>query len=100
MTRRQSLLGLYTDLAYSGVGAGYHIFAGKECSRALAKMSLSDEDCNDKLDDLSKRQVEVLQEWEAKFQEKYKVVGKVKLQQCNHHRCMFSQRLNSSRQTF
>lgn len=58
-------------------GAGYHIFAGKECSRALAKMSLSDEDCNDKLDDLSKRQLEVLQEWEAKFQEKYKVVGKV-----------------------
>lgn len=40
-------------------------------------MSLSDEDCNDKLDDLSKRQVEVLQDWEAKFQEKYKVVGKV-----------------------
>ena len=40
-------------------------------------MSLADEDCNDKLDDLSKRQLEVLQEWEAKFQEKYKVVGKV-----------------------
>lgn len=46
-------------------------------------MSLSDEECNDKLDDLSKRQVEVLQEWEAKFEEKYKVVGKVMLQQCN-----------------
>ena len=89
MTHCQSLLGLYTDLAYSDVGAGYHIFAGKECSRALAKMSLSDEDCNDKLDDLSKRQVEVLQEWEAKFEEKYKVVGQVMLQQCNHHKCIF-----------
>ena len=45
-------------------------------------MSLSDEDCNDKLDDLSKRQLEVLQEWEAKFQEKYKVVGKVAAFSC------------------
>lgn len=40
-------------------------------------MSLAEEDCNDKLDDLTKRQIDVLQEWEAKFQEKYKVVGQV-----------------------
>ena len=58
-------------------GAGYHIFAGKEVSRALAKMSLVEEDCNDKLDDLTKHQLDTLQEWETKFQEKYEVVGKV-----------------------
>lgn len=58
-------------------GAGYHIFAGKEVSRALAKMSLVEEDCNDKLDDLTKHQLETLTEWETKFQEKYEVVGKV-----------------------
>lgn len=40
-------------------------------------MSLVEEDCNDKLDDLTKRQLDTLSEWEAKFQEKYKVVGKV-----------------------
>ena len=59
------------------VGAGYHVFAGKEVSRALAKMSLVAEDCNDKLDDLSKHQLEVLQDWEAKFKEKYEIVGQV-----------------------
>lgn len=40
-------------------------------------MSLSVEDCNDKLEDLTKHQLEVLHDWEAKFQEKYQVVGKV-----------------------
>ena len=59
------------------------MFAGKECSRALAKMSLSDEDCNDKLEDLSKHQLEVLHDWEAKFQEKYQVVGKVCISSAN-----------------
>ena len=40
-------------------------------------MSLVEEDCNDKLDDLTKHQLETLSEWETKFQEKYEVVGKV-----------------------
>lgn len=58
-------------------GAGYHTFAGKEVSRALAKMSLVEEDCNDKLEDLTKHQLDTLGDWETKFQEKYEVVGKV-----------------------
>ena len=40
-------------------------------------MSLVAEDCNDKLDDLSKHQLDILQDWETKFQEKYEVVGQV-----------------------
>ena len=40
-------------------------------------MSLVEEDCNDKLDDLTKHQLDTLGEWETKFQEKYEVVGKV-----------------------
>lgn len=40
-------------------------------------MSLVDEDCNDKLEDLTKHQLDTLGDWESKFQEKYKVVGKV-----------------------
>ena len=60
-------------------GAGYHIFAGKEVSRALAKMSLVEEECNGNLDDLTKHQLDVLQDWETKFQEKYEVVGQVTL---------------------
>lgn len=62
---------------FYGPGAGYHIFAGKEVSRALAKMSLVEEDCNGDLDDLTKHQIDVLQDWETKFQEKYEVVGQV-----------------------
>ncbi|DBA70909.1 TPA: hypothetical protein ACH3X2_011356 [Trebouxia sp. C0005] len=62
---------------FYGPGAGYHIFAGKEVSRALAKMSLVEEDCNGNLDDLTKHQLDVLQDWETKFQEKYEVVGQV-----------------------
>ena len=48
-------------------------------SRALAKMSLVEEDCNGNLDDLTKHQLDVLQDWETKFQEKYEVVGQVTL---------------------
>lgn len=57
----QALCQVTLDHAVLGCsGAGYHIFAGKEVSRALAKMSLVEEDCNGKLDDLTKHQLEVL----------------------------------------
>lgn len=42
-------------------------------------MSLVEEDCNGDLDDLTKHQIDVLQDWETKFQEKYEVVGQVTL---------------------
>ncbi len=42
-------------------------------------MSLVEEDCNGNLDDLTKHQLDVLQDWETKFQEKYEVVGQVTL---------------------
>ncbi|GMH32947.1 hypothetical protein BSKO_00781 [Bryopsis sp. KO-2023] len=61
---------------FYGPGGGYHVFAGRECARALAKMSTSKEDCNDDLDDLTESEFEVLDGWIRKL-EKYPVVGKI-----------------------
>ncbi len=53
------------------------MFAGKECSRALAKMKISAEDCNDLLSDCTVREMETLKDWETRFAEKYGIVGQV-----------------------
>ena len=53
------------------------MFAGKECSRALAKMKISAEDCNDMLSDCTVREMETLKDWETRFAEKYGIVGQV-----------------------
>jgi membrane-associated progesterone receptor component len=71
------------DVSYGGVdmyGAGgpYHIFAGIDASRALAKMSFDAEDLSSRdLSDLTESQVKVLDDWERKYLErkKYPVVG-------------------------
>jgi hypothetical protein len=54
------------------------VFAGKEVSRALGLMSLEADDCCGELADLTPRQLEVLDEWVAKFRGKYHVVGRVR----------------------
>jgi membrane-associated progesterone receptor component len=57
-------------------GAGYNVFAGREAARALAKMSLREEDCTDEgLEELSKREQETLRDWEERLLYKYSVVG-------------------------
>lgn len=53
------------------------MFAGRECSRALALMSLDPEDCCAELADLTTRQLDTLQEWLDKFRQKYHSVGRV-----------------------
>lgn len=53
------------------------MFAGEEVSRALGLMSLEADDCCGELADLTPRQLEVLDEWVAKFRGKYHVVGRV-----------------------
>ena len=40
-------------------------------------MSLKEEDCSDNLDGVTEKQLNVLQEWEAKFKVKYSIVGTV-----------------------
>ncbi len=61
-------------------GGGYQLFAGKDVSRALAKMSFKDEDVNSAdISDLNEAQMKTLMDWEKKFIEvrKYPIVGSI-----------------------
>ncbi|MQM14315.1 hypothetical protein Taro_047244 [Colocasia esculenta] len=62
---------------FYGPGGDYCMFAGKDASRALAKMSKSEEDVTGDLDGLTEKELGVLDDWEKKFQAKYPVVGRV-----------------------
>lgn len=64
------------------VGGSYCTFAGKECARALALMKVEADECNDNLEDLTEKDLKVLDDWIKKFQGKYSVVGKVKVTMC------------------
>lgn len=61
---------------FYGPGKSYAVFAGKEVSRCLGKMLISDEEANAGWDDLTAEQMQTLNEWDAKFESKYPVVGK------------------------
>jgi membrane-associated progesterone receptor component len=71
------------DVSYGGkemygLGGPYHKFAGKNCTRALAKMSLDLADIdNADISDLTEEQKKTLKDWEDKFlnKKKYPVVG-------------------------
>lgn len=62
---------------FYGPGGPYAVFAGREASRALAKMSKNEEDVCGNLDGLSDKEMGVLEDWEKKFQAKYSVVGRL-----------------------
>ncbi|XP_051138153.1 membrane steroid-binding protein 2-like [Andrographis paniculata] len=63
---------------FYGPGGPYALFAGKDASRALAKMSFDDKDLNGDLTGLGAFELEALQDWEYKFMSKYVKVGTVK----------------------
>ena len=73
------------DMSYGGVdfykpGATYNIFAGRDASRALGKMSFQPEDIDSlELSDLTATQIKTLDDWDKKFAEKYPVVGELVL---------------------
>ncbi|KAI9228303.1 MAG: cytochrome b5 [Piptocephalis tieghemiana] len=60
-----------------GPGKGYHLFVGKDSSRALGKSSLKAEDCTDDCSDFTPEQQETLDKWFAFFQKRYNIVGKI-----------------------
>ncbi|KAI8100875.1 hypothetical protein M9434_005260 [Picochlorum sp. BPE23] len=62
---------------FYGPGKAYSVYAGREISRALAMMSLNEEDCNDNISSLSEKEKEVLAQWEKKFSQKYPKIGTV-----------------------
>lgn len=63
---------------FYGPGGPYALFAGKDASRALAKMSFEEKDLNGDLTGLGVFELEALQDWEYKFISKYVKVGTVK----------------------
>ncbi|KAI5354050.1 PREDICTED: membrane [Prunus dulcis] len=62
--------------SFYGPGGPYAMFAGKDASRALAKMTKNEEDITASLDGLSEKEIGVLTDWEKKFEAKYPVVGR------------------------
>ncbi|CAI5481646.1 unnamed protein product [Closterium sp. Yama58-4] len=63
---------------FYGPGGPYAVFAGKEASRAFAKMSTDPRDAVGDLTGLSYSEMETLRDWESSLQFKYDVVGTVK----------------------
>ena len=53
------------------------MFMGKEASRALALLSFKAEDINGNLEDLGPGDLQILEDWEDKFMEKYAKVGRL-----------------------
>lgn len=64
-----------TGKSFYGPGGSYAMFAGKDASRALAKMSKNDEDVIGSLDGLTEKELGILDDWEKKFEAKYPIVG-------------------------
>lgn len=60
---------------FYGPGGPYALFAGKDASRALAKMSFEDKDLTGDISGLGPFELDALQDWEYKFMSKYSKVG-------------------------
>ncbi|KAL8732563.1 MAG: hypothetical protein Q9181_003905 [Wetmoreana brouardii] len=65
------------NTAYAPDGA-YHIFAGKDASRALALSSLKAEDCRPEWEDLPDKEKQVLNDWFTFFSKRYNIVGQIR----------------------
>ncbi|CAM8886305.1 unnamed protein product [Rhodiola kirilowii] len=63
--------------SFYGPGGAYEMFAGKDASRALAKMSKNEDDVVADIDGLSSKEIGVLGDWERKFEAKYSILGRV-----------------------
>jgi len=62
---------------FYGPGGPYALFAGKDASRALAKMSFEPQDLTGDITGLGPFEHDALQDWEYKFMSKYVKVGTV-----------------------
>ncbi|XP_010426390.1 PREDICTED: membrane steroid-binding protein 2-like [Camelina sativa] len=62
---------------FYGPGGPYALFAGKDASRALAKMSFEEQDLTGDISGLGAFELDALQDWEYKFMSKYVKVGTI-----------------------
>lgn len=63
---------------FYGPGGPYALFAGRDASRALAKMSFEEKDLTGDISGLGVFELDALRDWEYKFMSKYVKVGTVK----------------------
>lgn len=63
---------------FYGPGGAYALFAGKDASRALAKMSFEPQDLNGDIAGLTPMELSSLNDWEYKFTSKYVKVGTIR----------------------
>ena len=61
-----------------GSESPYHVFVGKDSSRHLGKVVVGDAEANADWSTMAKDHLKSLDEWEAKFIDKYQVVGTIK----------------------
>jgi membrane-associated progesterone receptor component len=62
---------------FYGPGGPYAMFAGKDCTRALAKVSFDEELFTGDVRDLEAEELEKLDEWIEMFEGKYRRVGRL-----------------------
>jgi len=70
----------FGGMEFYGPGGGYNKFAGRDISRALAKMSFNPEDLEDaNVEDLNEKQLKVLEDWINTYEVKkcYPIVGRL-----------------------
>ena len=62
---------------FYGPGGPYGMFAGKDCTRALAKVAFDPELFTGDLDGLDQDELDKLEEWIEMFEAKYRRVGRL-----------------------
>lgn len=62
---------------FYGPGGPYGMFAGKDCTRALAKVSFEPKDFCGDLEGLDREELDKLEEWIELFEGKYRRVGRL-----------------------
>lgn len=62
---------------FYGPGGPYAMFAGKDCTRALAKVSFDEELFTGDIQDLEAEELEKLDEWIEMFEGKYRRLGRL-----------------------
>ena len=63
--------------AFYGPGGPYGMFAGKDCTRALAKVAFDPELFTGDIDGLDRDELDKLEEWIDMFESKYRRVGRL-----------------------
>ncbi|RYP78414.1 hypothetical protein DL771_000599 [Monosporascus sp. 5C6A] len=67
----------YVAIKAYQAGGSYHVFAGKDASRALAKTSTNPDDVTPEWQDLDDKEKSTLNDWVTFFSKRYNVVGVV-----------------------